>query len=149
MITAEGKVTRVQKGVLEVSCQQKSSCQACAARTQCGTGIVHSALPSRTFVLEVDSSLDLPLGSAVSIGFPDSLLLRFAGVVYLLPLVFLMLGALLGDKSGALLGLSEAASEGLAIGVGFSLMGLGFICAKTLLAWLEKRHQIKPVLINP
>ncbi len=147
MISATGKVISTQNGVLEVSCQQKSSCQACAARTQCGTGLVHSALPSRTFIIQLDSELDLPLGSSVSIGFPDSLFLRFASAVYLLPLLFLILGALLGDKSGALLGFSGAASEGLAIGMAFSLMGLGFICAKALLKRLEKRHLVKPVLL--
>lgn len=148
MITAEGKVISTQKGVLEVSCEQKRSCQACAAKSQCGTGLVHSALPSRTFALKVDSNLDLPVGSRVVIGFSDHLLLRFVGAVYLLPLVFLILGALLGAKGGALFGFSEAASEGLAIGMAFSLMGLGFICAKVLLARFEKRHQVKPVLVR-
>ena len=144
MMTAQGKVIGYEKGRLIVSCQQKSSCQSCAAKSQCGTGMVVSALPSRELALKVMSDVNIATGTEVLIGCPEHTLWRFASILYLIPLFFLLIGALMGEQVAAYFSLSE----GVVIFSALGLMMLGIASAKCLSQWLEKKMHPNPLLLK-
>ena len=101
MMTALATVATVHRRsndyVLELSCEQKTSCSSCASQKSCGTGIVSKAVGSKSLFWNVTSPTAVSQGQVVEIGFPEKTLLQSAMIVYILPLAFLMFGALLGQ----------------------------------------------------
>ncbi|MGF1697731.1 SoxR reducing system RseC family protein [Vibrio lamellibrachiae] len=101
MMTALATVAAVHRRnseyVLDLSCEQKTSCSSCASQKSCGTGIVSKAVGAKSLFWSVVSPKPISEGQVVEIGFPEKTLLQSAVTVYILPLAFLMLGAILAQ----------------------------------------------------
>lgn len=101
MMTALATVTKVVAKAngydIEVSCEQQTSCKSCASQKSCGTGIVSKAVGNKQHAWALHSELVVREGQTVEIGFPEASLLQSALLVYLLPLLGLLLGALAGQ----------------------------------------------------
>ncbi|ART82942.1 hypothetical protein CBP31_10165 [Oceanisphaera profunda] len=122
MIEEIATVSAVYDGQVEVVCFSKSACGQCKQNSNCGTGIVSKALPSRDHRFVIATDLALTVNQQVRIGIPDHSLLRSVFLVYLFPLLLVLAGALL-------------ASIGLGMGDGGTILGaaiggtLGFVLA--------------------
>ena len=111
MIEERGRVVAIGQEGIWVETVQRSGCHGCAAKSGCGTGLLGDfwASASRVFV-PVDSAKrrQISLHDTVRIGIADNTLATSALVVYLLPLVTMLLGALGGDalasEPGAIFG---------------------------------------------
>ncbi|NLS12845.1 transcriptional regulator [Vibrio sp. SM6] len=145
MMTALATVTLVrpshdgQLGFdVEVSCQQQTSCQSCASNHSCGTGIVTKAIGNKTHQWRLHTKNPLKVGQIVEIGLPEGPLLQSALLVYLLPLLGLLIGALLGQW-----GLVKALNFGeLPVIVCGALGGyFGYRCAKFFSHRFAERSQ--------
>lgn len=97
MILALAEVIGNTEGFVIVRCQQKTSCGSCASKNQCGTGIVNNAFPSKAMDISVPSSAPINLGALVEIGLEENTLLKSATLVYILPLLFIFIGAFFGQ----------------------------------------------------
>ncbi|MFC4653690.1 MULTISPECIES: SoxR reducing system RseC family protein [Rheinheimera] len=75
--------------------QAKTSCNACQANDNCGTGVVAKALTPRENVFFVAGHTNLLAGQTVQIAVTEQQLLSAAALVYLWPLACLILSALL------------------------------------------------------
>lgn len=96
MMETQAKVVAVESGAALVEPAQPSGCSTCGAGG-CGAhriGQVFTLRDKRYRVLDPRGSR---VGETVVIGVADGALLRGSGAVYLLPLLLLFLGALLGD----------------------------------------------------
>ena len=115
MIEERGQVMAVERGQVRVAVSRQSSCGSCKARAACGQGLMQGLKPGR--IHEVLALCELPVqaGDVVVLGVDESLALRGAFLVYLLPLLALLAGALLVERAG--LGEGWAIIGGL---VGFS-----------------------------
>ncbi|WP_417615963.1 SoxR reducing system RseC family protein [Oceanisphaera sp.] len=141
MIEEIATVSAVYAGGVEVVCFSKSACGQCKQNSQCGTGLVSKALPGRDHRFRIATDLPLAVDQQVRIGIPELGLINSALLVYLLPLLFVLGGALL-------------ASTGLGMGDGGTLAGatlggtLGFLLASR---WAKgnNRLQTEPVIIAP
>ncbi|AQQ68031.1 positive regulator for alginate biosynthesis MucC [Microbulbifer agarilyticus] len=116
MIEERGKVVAVDGDAIWVETVQRSGCHGCAAKSGCGTGLLGDfwASASRVRVqLPPAESQAVQLHDTVVIGIGERVLASSALVVYLVPLVLLVAGALAGQAlgseplaiAGALLGL--------------------------------------------
>ncbi|OOF26190.1 transcriptional regulator [Salinivibrio proteolyticus] len=145
MIKALAEVTGYQNGWLALACQQQTSCGSCQSQSQCGTGIVSKALPGKVNHVKVRAPKALPVGTLVEIGLAEATLVRSALIVYLVPLVMLMVGALLGQFVFA-----ELASGGeagvIATSVGFGTFGV--LIARYLAARVGTPEQQQPQLLR-
>lgn len=140
MIEEIATVSAVYEDQVEVVCFSKSACGQCKQNSHCGTGIVSKALPARDHRFVIRTDLTLTVNQQVRIGIPEHSLLRSVLLVYLLPLLLVMSGALL-------------ASIGLGLGDGGTILGaaiggtLGFMLASR---WANRSGRLatEPVIID-
>jgi len=97
MMNTLATVVAVEPGSITVSCQQQTSCGHCASRDSCGTGIVSEAVPGRAHQVKITTKKSLTVGQVVEIGLSEQSILSSALLVYVVPLLFLLLGAALGQ----------------------------------------------------
>ncbi|WP_435103772.1 SoxR reducing system RseC family protein [Arhodomonas sp. AD133] len=96
MITERGEVVAVEPGVLWVQTTPTATCDGCAVRSGCGTGALSSFLARGRRPLRIACDVPARVGDAVVLGIRERLLLTGSMVVYLLPLLWLLTGAMVG-----------------------------------------------------
>jgi sigma-E factor negative regulatory protein RseC len=141
MIEEIATVLAVHEDGVEVVCFSKSACGQCKQNSSCGTGLVSKALPGRDHRFVIATELPLAVDQQVRIGIPEQSLITSALLVYLLPLLLLLGGALV-------------ASIGLGLGDGGTLAGAaiggvaGFVLASR---WAKSPGKMlaEPVIIGP
>lgn len=100
MIEERGRVVALEESDIWVETVQRSGCHGCAAKSGCGTGLLGDfwTKASQVRVSVAPKSLArISLHDTVVIGVAENTLASSALLVYLLPLVMLVLGALAGD----------------------------------------------------
>lgn len=138
MLTQTGEVVAWQEGVVRVRIRRFAGCGRCQLRHGCGAGILERALPGRSLELTLPAELPLHPGKQVTIGLREPSMLSAAALVYLVPLLILMIGAL------ALAPFGEAAS--IAGGV-LGLAG-GVLAVRAWVPRTGRGIDCEPVLLN-
>ena len=100
MLEEEGVVLAIDGDIAEVVTRKKSACGGCAARSGCGTSLVESLFPSRTRSFRASNEVRAQEGDQVVIGLDESALQTASLLVYLVPLLGLIGGAILGAWLG-------------------------------------------------
>ena len=100
MLEEEGVVLAVNGNIAEVTTRKKSACGNCAARNGCGTSLVESLFPARTRSFRAHNGVQARKGDRVVIGLDESALQTASLLIYLVPLLGLIGGALLGTWLG-------------------------------------------------
>ncbi|WP_160153220.1 SoxR reducing system RseC family protein [Microbulbifer sp. ALW1] len=119
MIEERGRIVALEGEAIWVETVQRSGCNGCAAKSGCGTGLLGDfwAKASQVRVDVTPESLkSLALHDTVVIGIAENTLATTALVVYLLPLITLVIGALGGQWLGSELWAIAGALGGLATG---------------------------------
>lgn len=98
-ITEIGRVVEIGVNCLWIETIRQTTCQSCSAQKACGHGIMSNIDKSRTHKIRVsvdESEIrDYRVDDEVQISIPEHLLVTGALVVYLLPLLTMLGGALL------------------------------------------------------
>ena len=145
MMTALATVLDIQDDIVVVGCQQKTSCNHCSSKDSCGTGIVSKVLPGKVHHWAFHTDKKLTIGQMVEIGLPEKNLLQSATIVYLVPLAFLLFGALLSEwLLSPLIGIGEVTTIGMAA---LSSWG-GYFIAKRLSHRIEQNTEQQVSLIR-
>ncbi|MDP5253951.1 MULTISPECIES: SoxR reducing system RseC family protein [unclassified Vibrio] len=101
MMTALARVQEVKETEqgwwVELACQQQSSCNSCQSQKSCGTGMVSKAIGNKTLIWQLNTSLSVKHGDVVEIGIGEKSVLSSALLVYLTPLLFMMVAAVLSQ----------------------------------------------------
>lgn len=117
-----GVVTSCQDGMVTVSCRRREACGACASRDNCATATV-AGLMSRDVTVRIPKepgSLFQP-GQLVVVEAEEGLLLRTILLLLVLPVLFLLAGALAGSYL-------DPADQGDAGAVAGACLGLAAGC---------------------
>lgn len=147
MIEERGQVMAVEGEQVRVAVNRQNSCGSCKARAACGQGLMQSLKPGRVHEVLALCEYPVQVGDTVVLGVDEALALRGAVLVYLLPLLALLAGALLA----AWLGLEEGYSilSGL---TGFALSVAGLYLYNRSLAgrkgMLPLVLRVEPVLAS-
>jgi sigma-E factor negative regulatory protein RseC len=97
MITETARVVAVEEdGHAWVETQRKAACDSCSVQKGCGSGVLSRMFSGKRARLRVVNVLGAAVGDEVVVGIEDSLLVRSSLAVYLMPLVWLLLGAIGG-----------------------------------------------------
>ncbi|MEZ9229703.1 SoxR reducing system RseC family protein [Vibrio amylolyticus] len=149
MMTALATVSAVHSRkddfLLDLSCEQKTSCSSCASQKSCSTGVVSKAVGAKSLFWSVASPKSISAGQVVEIGFPEKTLLQSAVIVYILPIVFLMLGA---AAAQALFVTHLQLGELSVIASAFLSAYIGFRIAKHKASQLEQASEQQVVLLR-
>lgn len=127
MIEESGTVVATAGEDAWVETSRGSSCGSCSAKG-CGTGALSEVLGRRTQQLRVKNPIGAARGDRVVLGIDESALLRGSLAVYLVPLLALLGGGLLGESVTRSLGIG---GEGATI--------LSALAALSLALWWLRR----------
>lgn len=94
MIEEQASVVSVQGDQIWVETKRKSVCGTCSARKGCGTASLEQLFGRRRTQMMVSTSLPVKTGDEVILGIEESTLLRGSLLLYGLPLLLLIAGAI-------------------------------------------------------
>lgn len=97
MIKETGEVVQLEGEFIWVKSQVTSSCNACTAKTNCGTSAIAQAFGDKSVVNKVHNSQQAKVGDWVEIGIAEQNLVTGAALVYLLPLLSALLFAVISE----------------------------------------------------
>ena len=104
-LTEPATIVALDEKNIWVETHRQGTCNACRANTTCGQGLVNRLLPGRVHYLRINRAAglagDIAIGDRVELSVPQGAVLRSSLLVYLLPLVLLISGALIGEWSWA------------------------------------------------
>jgi sigma-E factor negative regulatory protein RseC len=106
-----------------VETQRRSSCGTCSSEKGCSTSAMSKLLNQKPLRVRVQNPLKAAVGDGVVIGLQDSALVRSSLVVYLLPLLAMIAGALVVRAAGG--------GDGIASLAGLAGLAAGFLGVRT------------------
>ncbi len=115
MIETPARISRVDGDRAWVVAAAPPSCGACGGKG-CGSSLFARVLHADEPEYRVDNTLGAAVGEAVVVGLPDGALLGAAATAYLLPLLLLLGGGLIGQRLGGELGAVTGGLCGLVLG---------------------------------
>ena len=142
MIEERAVVAEAGAGYVWVEIQRRSACGSCQASDGCGTAALAKAWGVRSMRTRALSTLSLQPGDEVIVGLADGVLLRGALLAYLLPLVLLLAGAMLGQAAFA------GAGEELVVLSGALGLGLGFLVVRVMSRRFREDVRFQPVVLR-
>ncbi|HDY7788107.1 TPA: SoxR reducing system RseC family protein [Vibrio vulnificus] len=149
MMTALATVTQVTPNdhgfEVALSCEQQTSCSSCSSQKSCGTGVVSKAFGNKSLLWHLDTQRRLHVGQVVEIGIPEQSLLQSAMLVYLLPIVAMLLGALFGHL---VLSPWLEMGEGAVVLTSMLFAFIGILLAKKLAQPLEQKSAAQVELMR-
>jgi sigma-E factor negative regulatory protein RseC len=134
-------------GWVRVSVTLKSACNHCSNSDNCGTSAVAKAFSIKTQEFSLPTNKRYPVGDLVKLGLPGSVILKAAALVYMLPLLGLFLGAVIGQMLTDFVFIQTLASDSDYLAILFGLVGAGLSwrIGKHFALKLESRAQ--PIII--
>jgi len=142
MIETQATVVATGMGYVWLNVQRQSACGSCSASGGCGTAALAKVWGGRSSRVRAISTLPLQVGDAVIVGLADGVLLRGALLAYLLPVVLLLTGAVLGESAFA------GAGEEPVILLGALGLGLGFLVVRLRSRRLRNDPRYQPVVLR-
>ncbi|MCH8895010.1 MAG: SoxR reducing system RseC family protein [Proteobacteria bacterium] len=139
MIRESGCVVRIAGSFAWVSCESRAGCERCAEGKGCGGGLLSKLLGDRLFQLRVPVSVGISVGDQVQLGISEGALLGAACLMYLLPLLALISGALIGDFLGG---------DGLALLLGSLTLLASFVLLHVFRERIARSHRFQPVILE-
>jgi len=116
MIEEVGRVVAREGDRVWIEAERQSSCGGCSAASGCGTQVLKGVFGRRSLRLPADDTTNAQVGEQVRFGLREEALLRGSLAVYLLPLLALMGGALLGEVLGPQWGWGDSEGPSLVLG---------------------------------
>lgn len=104
MIEASARVTAVRGDRARVAIERQSACGGCAAKGGCGTRLIADWFPKRQLSFDLDNVIGAAPGDRVTVGLDERRLQHFALLMYAIPLLGLLGGALFGHQLTSSLG---------------------------------------------
>ena len=146
MPTETGRIVAIDADSLWVETIRKSTCGSCSAQKGCGHGLLNRIRDGQRGLVRVlpgaYSLADCRIDDEVSISLPDEVVLRGSLIVYMLPLVTMLAGAVAGSRW-------LSWSQDLAAVAGAMA---GFAVGLALVRWHAWRHRddagLQPVLTS-
>ncbi len=99
MMVAQGEVLLIEEGRALIKYRRSSSCGSCSEKVHCAAGQTQQALPSndQSVWVDISASVSLQIGEWIEVGIEEQHFLRGVFLIYLLPILGLVFGALLGN----------------------------------------------------
>jgi sigma-E factor negative regulatory protein RseC len=123
----------IETGRISVRVDRKSACETCQMKAGCGQKLINDGSQRKCIEFELDNDLNAKVGDQVTLAIPESSFIQASIVMYVLPLIFMIVGAVLGEK------LFLFSDDGM-----FLLSSLGFIIGLLVARNFAKTKQSNP-----
>lgn len=137
MICESGRVVSIESDWVWVETHQTTSCQSCSAKSGCGQSLINSVFSGKRHYIKVAANGikdTVHLHDEVEIAIPEHVMLKGSFIMYLLPLVFLIAGAVVGEHFTVGKGDLGAISGAIA----------GFCMAAVFIRWHSNKNSANP-----
>jgi sigma-E factor negative regulatory protein RseC len=101
MIEQKAKVVAIDEQTIWLDAQRQSTCSGCAAKQGCGTGLLENHVGKRFSRIAIEKKDTVNLGQQMQLAIPEEALLQGAFIMYMIPLLFMFLFALVATSLGA------------------------------------------------
>lgn len=128
MIEEVGRIVAREGDRVWIEAERRSACGGCSAASGCGTQVLQGVFGRRRLRLQAEDTTDARVGEQVRFGLREDALLRGSVAVYLVPLLTLLGGALLGEAVGPQWGTPGETATLLFGGVG---LAAGFLWVRS------------------
>ena len=125
MLETRATVVQIDGQYALVQAEQGNGCEQCNGKG-CGTGKLSRLFCSKPRHFQVDNTINADIDDEVIISVADGAILHVIGLVYMLPLLLLVIGAMLGNYLAVQVGQRDAYSAAGA----FSGLVVGFVMVK-------------------
>ena len=142
MATQEGVVTKVDSSTAWVKCTKSAACESCKAKGFCDT---MGGGSDDDVEVEAINAAAAKVDDRVTISFETSSLLKVSFLVYMVPVLFLILGVVIGDKIAPIFDYDQSI---FSIVVGFLFLFAAFFFVKAKGKDLAKKDAYKPKIIR-
>ncbi|MGX9463631.1 SoxR reducing system RseC family protein [Shewanella sp. A14] len=136
MMEEIARVVDYQQGWVTVEVELKSACNHCASSENCGTSTIAKAFSVKTQRFSLPTDKPCREGDLLKVGLPESVIIKAAALVYLLPLSGLFIFATFGHLLAA----------GLAFDTNVSAMVFGALGA--VFAWSIGKRLANKIEVN-
>ncbi|MBW1833247.1 MAG: SoxR reducing system RseC family protein [Deltaproteobacteria bacterium] len=144
MATEEGIVTKmVYSSTAWVKCAKSAACESCSAKGFCDT--MGGSGSNDDVEVKAINAVEAKVDDKVTISFETSSLLKVSFLVYMVPVLFLILGVIIGDKIAAIFNYDQSIFSVL---VGFLFLFAAFFFIKTKGKELSKKDAYQPKIIR-
>lgn len=143
MLEAEGVIVKIGQDGVFVETSRASACGGCSSKEGCGTSSFSRLLGNKASFFKVQNPIGAALGERVVIGMEEAALLKSSLLVYLVPLAFLLAGAMLGGWLAPAHLKDAYAAGGVVVGLVF-----GFAALKLFNTDAGKNRQFQPVILR-
>jgi len=141
LATAEGIVIKVDFSTAWVKCTKSAACESCKAKGFCDT----MGGSDDDVEVEAINAAGAKVDDRVTISFEKSSLLKVSFLVYMVPVLFLILGVVIGDKIAPIFNYDRSI---FSIIVGFLFLFAAFFFVKAKGKELSKKDAYKPKIIR-
>ena len=143
MLETRAIIVQVEGQYALVQANQANGCEQCNGKG-CGTGKLSQLFCSKPRQFQVDNPINASVGDEVVISVAEGAVLRGIGLVYLLPLLLLVMGAMLGS-----IGVEQPEQrDGYAAAGALFGLAVGFVIAKWI-SLRQARSHFQPYIARP
>jgi len=140
LATEEGIVIHIHDELARVKTTQSSSCKACAAKNSC-----HVLEEGKSVEVEAINQADAREGDRILLHFETASLLKACFLLYIVPVGFMLIGAILGHWLALIFGVNTSL---LSASSGFLCLILSFMVIRIKANRLGEREAYKPKVIR-
>ncbi|MFV1985491.1 MAG: SoxR reducing system RseC family protein, partial [Thiohalomonadales bacterium] len=97
MIEESAIVTSCNNERIVVATQKQTSCGSCSVNKACGTGIISNYFKVKTIEFSLENTINAKTGDTIIVGINERVFLYGSFLMYILPLLFMLCFAILGD----------------------------------------------------
>ncbi len=147
MIEEQAIVLHTADGFARVQTRRYAACGGCGVQAGCGTALLARVFGNKRNSLHVLNSVDAKPGDRVIIGFDEQALVKVSLIVYMLPLLSLLMGSIVGQLGAQRLDL--ASPELFSILGGFGGLLAGLFCVRFLSRRARTDSRYRAVILRP
>lgn len=140
MVRGTVRVVAINHQRAWVEAESEAACGGCAVAKGCGTKAISGYFSKRNIPIEIANDFNGSVGDRIEVGLRNSTILKVSAVIYLLPLVGLMTGAITAELLQA--------GDSLVMILGILGLGCGFYAAKSLYVSQRFANAVTPVFLR-
>ena len=140
MATERGIVTKLESTSAWVKTTRTSACKTCSAKSSCS-----SVENGTEMEVEAINEAGAQVGDRIIISIETASLLKASFLLYVFPILLMIAGAVIGQKTGPLLDIDPSAFSAV---VGFSFFFISFWFVKSRGNRMARKNEYKPKIIR-